>query len=252
MTIQLTDGVYWINDCYPIDEGSDTHLHASAYLVRDDGRDVLVDTGAFYNQEDIQGAIEELTGPDGVDAMIISKAHPPHAANLAHFRDEWNDPEIVATSGPPEIYGFVASYTKTALKTKEGEPMNVAGRPFTFIDPPLLDLAHSSWILHETTGALFTADGFGHYHRDGECALTSSEFDGGIGFEDVRGFHRDMLKWLKFINPEELTRAITDIYDRHDVSLIAPIHGNPVMGEDIDAYMDTFYHSVDEIAAAFP
>lgn len=247
MTVNLQDGVYWINDCHPTDEDSDVHLHASSYLIRDDGKDILVDTGAFYNRSEIQQAIEALTGGTGVDAMIISKAHPPHAANLSAFKSDWGDPEIVATSGPPEMYGFVPSETKITAKSETGAPADVAGREFQFITPPLVDVAHSSWIHHPASGLLVTADGFGHLHADGDCELTSADFETCISYENIYEFHKEMLLWLRYVDPGKIRDALETIFDENEISIVAPIHGSPIFRDDLDGYLENIYRSVDQI-----
>lgn len=61
-----------------------------------------------------------------------------------------------------------ATATTTGLSNAQrcriGGSLSVQGRSFSFIDPPLVDRSHTTWIYDHGSEVLFTADGFGSYH----------------------------------------------------------------------------------------
>jgi len=241
-TIKLTDGVQWINECYFAGPGI-RHVHASVYLVGRNRANVVVDSGSFYHREDIRSRLKEATGPEGVHAIILSHTDYPHAANVPAFRDEWGDIDIIASSGVPEIQGL-----PYATRSKIGETMEIQGHHFSFIDPPLADRSHTSWIYDNGSGVLFTADGFGNFHIPPACNLTSADIPRGIELGAIYDYHRESLVWLRYVDPDRLLNALNQILETHDISFVAPVHGNPIARENLDEYMDKLYQSVVKIA----
>ncbi len=242
-SIKLTGDVEWINECY-VTGGQ--HVHVSVYLVRAEEGDIIIDSGAFYHRDSIRARLKANTGPQGLGAIILSHADYPHAANVSAFRAEWGDIEIVASSGVPELQGL-----PYATRSHLGERMEILGREFSFLDPPLADRSHTSWIFDHGSGVLFTADGMGNLHSDGECNLKFGEIPGGISYRDIYAFHRNALVWLRYVDPDKLRNRVESIFNQFDVSYVAPIHGNPIAAKDLAAYMERLSRSVMEIAAAY-
>jgi flavorubredoxin len=241
-TVTLTDDVRWINECFPHDE---RHEHVSVYLIRSEAS-ILVDSGSFYHRGTIKERIARATDGDGLDAIVLSHSDYPHAGNVSEFREEWGDVELVASSGSPELQGL-----SDARRCKIGESLTVSGRRFSFIDPPLADRSHTTWIYDHGSGVLFTADGFGNYHSPGECGDTSRDFENTVPAEAVYEFHAENLVWLRYVDPEKLRAALTAIFDEYDVSYVAPIHGNPIAGPDVDEYVDRLVDAAGRIASEY-
>ena len=139
-------------------------MHVSVYLVRAPGGSILIDSGSFYHRESLSRRIGEATGDQGPQALVLSHSDYPHSANIPSFRDSWGDFEIVASVASPEIQGL-----PYARRARIGESLDVLGRRFTFIDPPLADRSHTTWIYDEEARTLFVADGFGTLHAPGNC-----------------------------------------------------------------------------------
>jgi flavorubredoxin len=159
------------------------------------------------------------------------------------FRREWGEIDVIASSGVPELQGL--PYAK---KSKIGGSLEILGRKFSFIDPPLADRSHTSWIFDHASGFLFTADGMGNYHEPGQCDLTFDQFPGGVPFEDIYDFHRTALVWLRYVDPARLRARIESIYRQFDIEFIAPIHGNPVPVKYLDAFMDRLIETASRIS----
>jgi flavorubredoxin len=240
MIRDVTDDVTWVSVCYPHE---DAHEHVSVYLVETAAGNVLVDSGSFHHEDEIMAGIEEATAGEGVDAIVLSHSDYPHSANIDEVRDTYDDVELVASSGAPELQGL-----SDARRCVIGENLDVLGRTFEFIDPPLADRSHTTWILDTESGVLFTADGFGNYHEPGECEYFSEDFEDSTPFEKVYEFHRDNLGWLRYVDAEKLRLAIDDIFESFEIRAVAPIHGNPVVEADVPAYLDRLERAAARIA----
>lgn len=242
--VPVVGDVHWINECFPIEPGR--HEHVSVYLIMGPEGSIVIDSGSFYHRSSIRARLKSALGPDGLDAIILSHSDYPHSANIGAFRKEWGDLQIVASSGVPAIQGL-----PYATPCRIGETMEVLGRKFTFVDPPLADRSHTTWIYDHLTGALFTSDGFGNLHRPGECGFVSGEFEDNIRTEDIYDFHREALSWLRYVDPAKLRHRLDEIFCAHQVSRVCPIHGNVVEGRNLAEYLDRLMASVTRIAEGY-
>ena len=241
MTVQVTPNVEWINQCY---DHEGRHEHVSLYLVRAPEGTVLIDSGSFYHREEITAAVDDATGGEGPDAIVLSHSDYPHAANVSPLGGDTDAVELVASSGSPAQQGL-----PDARKCDIGGSLTVQGRKFSFIDPPLADRSHTTWIYDHGDGVLFTADGFGNYHDPGQCDYLSGDFPDVTPAEDIHAYHRDNLVWLRYVAPEKVERTLDDIFGEFDVRAVAPIHGNPIEAADLDTYRDRLNEAMRRIAA---
>ncbi|MFQ5690358.1 MAG: MBL fold metallo-hydrolase [Gemmatimonadota bacterium] len=242
-TIPLSGDVRWVNECFPVDG---RHLHVSIYLIRAEGGYVVVDSGSFYHRESLSARLRAATAPEGVRALILSHTDYPHSGNVGAFRREWGDIEIVASSGAPEIQGL-----PYATKSTLGGTLRVAGREFEFLDPPLADRSHTSWIFDRASGILFTADGFGSYHEPDDCRLTSAELPGGIPARAIREYHEEALPWLRYVDPPKLEAKLARMFAEREVRFVAPVHGHPIAAADLPAYLEALAEAAAWISRAY-
>lgn len=240
MTVPVTQTVEWISQCYSHES---QHEHVSLYLLREGKNTILIDSGSFYHRNEIMSSVDTATGGDGPDAIVLSHSDYPHAANVSPLGGENDTVELVASSGAPSQQGL-----PDARKCTIGGQLEVRGRTLSFIDPPLADRSHTTWIYDHGDGVLFTADGFGNYHEPGQCEYHSNDFTDIIPKQQIRRYHRDNLVWLRYVDPDKIERTLEDIFDRFEVTAIAPIHGNPIMGEDLPKYRERLYESMKRIA----
>jgi flavorubredoxin len=239
MSVSVTPTLEWVTQCY---DHEAKHEHVSLYLLREEDDVILVDSGSFYHREEITGDIDNLTDGDGPDAIILSHSDYPHAANVSPLGGDTEEVELVASSGSPSQQGL-----PDARKCEIGGQLDVKGRTFSFIDPPLADRSHTTWIYDHGDGVLFTADGFGNYHERGQCRFLSDGFEDGTPAEEIYEYHRDNLVWLRYVAPEKVERALDSIFEEFDVNAIAPVHGNPIEGDDIYVYRDRLYDAMRRI-----
>lgn len=243
-TVRLTEDVEWISECYPI---GDRHLHVSLYLIRAAGGNIVVDSGSFYHRESIESQLTAATRGQGIQALILSHSDYPHSGNIPSFRREWGDFEIVASCADAGVQGL-----PYARRSRIGETLDVLGREFTFLDPPLADRSHTTWIYDRQSRVMFVADGFGNHHEPGTCRQLSSELPEEGRALGIRDFHEGALKWLRYVDPPKLSGKLRRLLDEHPVTFVAPIHGNPITAGDLDGYLSMLETSVHEIADGYP
>lgn len=242
MTRRLTDDVHWLAHCHP---DGDRHMHMSEYLLHGPEGTVLVDSGSSHYRESIVDEVNRLTDGAGPDVVVLTHSTLPHTENVPAFEAEWGEIETVAATGRfPEIVGL-----PNARPRQLNQPVEFAGRPFTCVHPLLTDVTVSQWVYDHESGVLFTAEAFGHYHAPGTCEQTSEEMAGGIPAAYVDQFYLDKLPFVDFLDRERLGDAFEVLFDVLDVSYVAPIHGNPVAGEDVAAYVDDVLRALDAPAA---
>ncbi len=230
-SVPLTHDVSWIAENYPLGEGR--NVHVSVFLIRAEEQNILIDSGSFYHRESLVRRISGVTAGEGIHSLILSHSDYPHSGNIPAFRRRWGDFEIVASSGEPEIQGL-----PYARRSRIGGSLEVAGRQIDFLDPPLADRSHTSWIYDRASRVLFVADGFGYHHADDETGLTSRQLPDGFRSEEIYTFHRDTLIWLRYADPPVLMGVLREIFAEREVSWVAPIHGNPIAAEHLDDYLE--------------
>jgi len=241
MARKIKKDVHWINECY---QTMQKQLHVSVYLVECDDGYVLVDTGSFNDRGVIKKQVDEITGEDKLTAAIVSHADLPHSGNAEYFLDEYNDIELIASSKSPEIVGLPSSATTCEV----GGSLTIAGRDFSFLSPPLSDLQHSMWIYDEENEMLFSGDGFGNYHTNGQQNLLYSEMRSTLTAQQIAAFHQDHLRWMKYVEPKSLRADLEPILLDKGTDYIAPIHGNPIEGEYIKEYLELFMDAATKIS----
>jgi flavorubredoxin len=246
MSVELTPTVEWLPQCYPhggVEDGDGYHEHVSVYLVRADDGDILVDSGSVYHREAVRASVDAATDDGGLDALVLSHSDYPHAGNVTPLGAASDEVELVASSGSPAQQGLPEARTVSI-----GDEERICGRRFSFVDPPLADRSHTTWIYDHADGVLFTADGFGAYHPPDRCEATSADFADGIPSEAAFEYHRDNLVWLRYVDPDKIRRALDDIFATCDVTAIAPVHGHPIVGPDVEPYLEEFYDTAERIA----
>ena len=236
---ELTDDVRWVRACHEV---NGEHEHVSVYLVDAPEGEVLLDTGSYHDEAAIADAVAAEAGD--LAAIVLSHSDLPHAGNVAALRERFGDVELVASSGAPAAQGL-----SDAVQCPVGGSMGVAGREFAFLDPPLADRSHSTWIVERGTGVLFTADGFGARHPPGHCDWTSAEFEDGVPRQAIREYHENALVWLSYVDPPRLRAALERVFDRADPSWVAPVHGHPIAPGDRERFLDRLETAAAGIAA---
>jgi flavorubredoxin len=239
---ELSDNVTWIGDTYPV--RGELHVHVSVFLVETPDGYVLIDTGSHYFEETIVTEVSEAAGDADLDAVLVSHADLPHTGNIDSLRDRLGDFELYSATSAPELVGI-----PSPIECHPGETMSIAGHEFSFTDGPLADITDTVWVYDHGDGTLFSADGFGSYHRPEDRAKLSSEFPDGVPTEYIFEYHYRMFRWLKYVDCSRLIVAIDDLFDEFEIDYIAPTHGTPVVETGVDQYRTRFERSIEDAIA---
>ena len=248
--VALTDDVLWLFESFRLPTrvaaGDSTHtaVHVSVFLVRSAEGWIIIDSGSFHHRDRILARIGRTLGRDPIRALILSHSDYPHSANIGPLRRRWGDFEIVASCGSAEIQGL-----PYATRVPIGGSLSLANRTFRFLDPPLADRSHTSWIYDERDRILFVADGFGSYHSLEHVDRTSLDFSEGIARTAILDFHRDTLPWLRYADPKLMAQAFDSLFDQNPVEWVAPIHGHPIHHTSIGGYLGHLNDSIGQIVA---
>jgi flavorubredoxin len=245
MSIQLTDDVHSIYNCDPV---KGRHVHNSVYLIAGDAN-LLVDTGTGHDRNHIMAEIDAITDGEGLDGIIISHPDLPHIANAKHFVDTW-DVETYSPIANPEAQGLYRWGGGTRRIVK-GSDMIIQGRKFYASEKILADRPNTCWLYDYESGVYVTGDGFGNYHDPAACGAMFDGIDDESMEQDIKQYNRDKLTWLRYMQAALVRQSLERLVAKFDISYVAPIHGNPIAGQDVATYLDYFEASVEEIAAEY-
>jgi flavorubredoxin len=235
MPVQLTPDVHWINICEE-SENDDTHVHNSVYLITGDSN-ILIDSGSYIDRDEIRAAVSQLTEGEGIDALLVSHSDAPHTGNAKKFAEDW-DVEIHSSVSIPEAQGLFP-WGDGNRKLMMRMDHDVVGRRFHASELVLVDRPSSVGLFDYESGVFFTADGFGNYHRPWECDRMFDDLEDDIVPNMIR-YYREKLPWLRYVDAAKTREEIANVLSEFDISYIAPIHGNPVPAESLEAYLNAF------------
>jgi flavorubredoxin len=243
VTGPVTGTVEWVSRRY---DQQGRHEHVSLSLLRGCDDVVLVDSGSVRHREAITDEVRAATDGTGDGAIVPSHSDDPHAANVPPLGGDADRVELVASPGAPEQQGL-----PDARNCEIGGRLEREGRTRSFVDPPLADRSHTTWIFDHRDGVRFTADGFGSYHDPGRCEHRSGEFADGTPAEAIHESHRDSPVWLRYVDPERIERALEAVCERFEVDAVAPVHGNPIVGDDVAVSRDRLHAAVTRVAEEY-
>lgn len=230
-TVELEDGLHWIFDCH---RQNGSHQHHSQYLIHSGEYNYLVDAGA-EPIDNFKRSIIDIIGEEGsIDFLLLTHSILPHTKNVGWVQETWPDVETISASPLPEVTGVPNAKPKK-LNTME----TLGDMEFVFLSPLLTDAIVSTWIYNTEYQILFTAEGLGHLHKPGNCSGISDK----ISLERIHEFNTNKLPFLRYIDPEKLESATLSLQEELDIEILAPMHGNPILGSNIQTYFSDLVRS---------
>lgn len=238
-SIQLTDDVTWVPHSH---EEDGRHVHTSMYLVDAPDGTVLVDAGA-YHDEDVRSQVASLA-PDGIATVLLTHTSYPHTRDVPDLHE--SGVRVVTAAGIPDEFGM--SYGEMwKLGESTASEASVDGRRFEFVKSPLSDHVYSLWIYDHRSGVLFTSEALGNYHAPaGRTDLW--EDPSAIDVDRIEAFCRDRLPWMQYTDPAAIRDTLDSRLDPYDVEWVAPSHGNPVSGACLSSYLAAFVSAAESQA----
>lgn len=233
MITELTDSTTWIHACHEVEP--DVHVHSSVYLLEEDDRYFLVDTGDTFHREALLNDVDRVVGDGNLDTLFLSQSHLPHSANVGDLEDRYPGLDMLCPGGVPDLHGVRHDQVWPAQGTAE-----LNGRKFSTTPGPLMDVSHTTWLYDHGSGIFFTIDGFCTYHAPGECDALAADLEAWPHEKLIELFYRDMFRWIQFADHDALVAGVEAITEEFDFNYIAPSHGNPIGRAEIGAYLDSF------------
>jgi hypothetical protein len=168
--------------------------------------------------------------------------------SLAEFRSVGNARAIIERFGVGTLYGVrpdVASWLGLgdaprprlrvqAVDADGGEDLALGDRLVHTLRP-VLHLPPTLWLYDDATRALFTSDAFTHVRRPSHEGpwLVDAEHDD-TTLEEVEHHLVDgRFWWLRDAHLEPVRRALTRVFDRFDVEVVAPSYGCVLVGREV-------------------
>lgn len=172
----------------------------AVHLVVEQGRVAVVDTGAANAVPHVMAALASLgLGPEAVDWVMLTHVHLDHAGGAGALMAQCPNARLVVHprgvrhmvdpsrlwAGAAGVYGAEAVQrlygdpvpvaASRVVEAVEGLELDLAGRPFRFLDTPG-HARHHVCIWDETSRGFFTGDTFGLSYRELDVAGRPSIF----------------------------------------------------------------------------
>ena len=233
----------------------------NCYLLKEDDRALLLDTGYAAYEQDILDQLGSLIGPDTPLSVFPLRINEfMSVSNAVAIAKRFN---VVQCYSPvPDIEDWIEFETlrgeerNPILKTTILGSLSGTGAPRVELGPGRfvdvmnapIRLINTTWIYDETTKTLFSSDMFSHLwgdREDGPWLLGGNEDDDATDFAFVRSFLLNTRYWwIEGANLSPIRKAVADVYDLFDIETIAPGYGTIVSGR---RHVDKQFEVLDDV-----
>jgi glyoxylase-like metal-dependent hydrolase (beta-lactamase superfamily II) len=173
-----------------IDTGFERPLFDASHLVVERGRAAFVDVGTAFSVPALLGALAARDlAPEAVDYVLLTHVHLDHAGGAGQLMQALPNARLVVHprgaphmvdparlwKGASAVYGeeamqraygsLVPVSAERVVPAPDGFAVELAGRPFVFLDTPG-HARHHACIWDETSRSMFTGDTFGLAYRE--------------------------------------------------------------------------------------
>ena len=223
----------------------------SAFLIRDE-KSLLIDTVAPRQQAAMLQALEFILGDQPLDYIWISHVELPHAGNAPAIQRRYPRAKIVALD---EGEHYALHGLAGAQLVSPGQAIALGQHTLEIVDALFVDHGLSMWAYERRTGMLFTADWAHNLHEPArqECFLFLDEMEAGgyapaLHLDDVKVNAWFQFPWLRWTDPDKIARAVEQLFQRYDVKILAPSHGN-VIRQNVGQYIALLQEAMRQAAA---
>ncbi len=245
MIRQVVEDIYQIGTSIAGEHGYES---IQVYVLLNDGKPILIDTGCFIHKRQIMDELQELLKDNPPSFVFLTHTELPHTGNLGAILDIWPDIKVVISSvllPYSEMPYFVDS--NKLMQVSPGETRKFGQRKLTFTDAILKDQPGTLWIYDNQTKTLFTADGFGYLHDQTNQNQFSDEIQGGISQQWFEHYHRESFGFLHLVNAEKLNADLDRVFSKRTINILAPTHGSAIRN-DIDSHLNRVKDSIINIS----
>ncbi|MDP2711275.1 MAG: hypothetical protein Q8O56_08650 [Solirubrobacteraceae bacterium] len=257
----VADRLYALAHRYELDGRASTHPpdvrgHATmnAYLLIEDQRALLIDTGLSIHQQAILDQLGALL-PAGfpLSIWLLRIGEFSSICNVRPITESFNVQTIYGGQGEPPRWvdfrpefvpagtpvgaGALAAVRSATVSAGGTVSIDPGGRELLAFNAPLR-LLPTLWVYDERTATLFTSDSFSHALPAGEDAVPlvtdASEREGAAALLR-RHLVRTRYWWLPGARTSLIREQIATIFDGRDIERIAPAYGCIFEGRDVVA-----------------
>ena len=231
---------------------------ANCYLLKEGDRALLLDTGYAVHEQDILdqlGALIEFDTELSLFPLRINEFMS--VSNAIAIAKRFNVVECF--SNVPDIEDWIEFET---LLGQERNPILTTtiigrgdhsrqsmgtGRILDILNAPIR-LISTRWIYDKASKTLFSSDMFSHIwsdREDGPWLLDDNELDDVTDFPFVRSFLLNTRYWwIEGANMTPIRKAVSRVYDRFDIDIIAPGYGSILCGR---GHVDRQFEVLDDV-----
>lgn len=223
----------------------------SAFLIVDE-KSLLIDTCGPKQRTAFMAALAHGLNGRELDYIWISHVELPHAGNAATIKRRYPNAQIVTRAGGEnyELHGL-----ESALNVAPGDLIQLGQHTVEMVDPLFVDHGLSQWLYEQTTGMLFSADWGHNLHEPArnECfqfvdEMLAAAYDIDTYVDDVKINAWYQFPWLAWTDPDEIANAVRGLFERYDVHIFAPSHGN-IIRQDFKQFIPLLQEGMRRAAA---
>lgn len=218
----------------------------ASYLLVEDGRAMLIDTGAPAFEAQLLAQLDALVPRPAQLSLLLSRVvefdsfgnaaavvrHLPVDTTYSQFPpDQWlYYRHVHATDEPPAPTTWVP--LKAGVEAAiggEGDP----GRRLETLHAPLRLLV-TAWMYDAETRCLFTSDAFGHAVMADEAGpRTVTAANDTTTLAEVRDHLVAKFDWLETAELEPLREQLAEVFEEREIEIVAPSYGRVLVGRDV-------------------
>lgn len=238
----------------------------NAFLVKGAQGYILIDTVKNNFKDELMAHIRTVCDPREIKAIISNHAEPDHSGSIAHVLARIS-PEAKVYASAMGAKALAAHYGDAvkAEAVPAGATLDIAGRPFRFVETRMLHWPDSMWTLDVTDNVLFTNDAFGMHLAGLPC--WHDAYDPAVIEEESSKYFANILMIYA-----QVVAKLIEVYPTLNIhpSIVCPDHGPLWRGGGIDHIIgryaqwsnpanrknkavvvyDTMWHSTEKIAHA--
>lgn len=248
--IEIVPGsIYALGSSIPIDEhvswmptGRVGFMRLNSYLLVDDERNLLIDTGAQIHRAELLSQMVAVLGEGAEVSVFLTRVEGDCIGNLEALGDRFLLREVLG-GGRLNPFDFFEDLNSIGgdrdapelelSRKSNGETVRLSpSREVEVIQTPLRLLA-TFWLFDHGTGTLFTSDSFSH--GIGESPDSESPIIEAVSSApgEVAAFLSAKFDWLEGADSSSIRSDLRAMFDRLDVKNIAPGHGRAFLGRDV-------------------
>lgn len=229
----------------------------NAYLLLENGRALLVDSGVAAHEATILAQLEQVVPAGTRLTVFLTRAEMDCMANLGAIARQF-DVDGVMTGGsmnpfdafddvplagtPGQHFGLERT-DRGGLAMERTKTISLGPERELIVITPVFRLLSTFWLFDRATKTLFTSDLFGHTDSGAELERIVGPEDRSSTPESVAAHVLSKYWWLKGADPSRLIADVRNIFDEYAPVTIAPTHGCLIDGPDAVArHVDLLIH----------